>query len=151
MYIQSKSAALLILVLNEITLGRRACMQHGRGVVITAPPTVRYSEQILYAAILRRASHCVRYPELGGCPLFGCFICIVCMETAVGACNSVRYSVDVHYWECPLIESPLYTVNLSRNVWRALNLVNPLSVGIEFWRSKFLAPAIIYIGEFLIW
>ena len=107
MYIQSKSTALLILVLNEITLGRRACMQHGRGVVITAPPTVRYSEQILYAAILRRASHCVRYPELGGCPLFGCFICIVCMENAVGACNSVRYSVDVRYWECPLIESPL--------------------------------------------
>ena len=30
------------------------------------------------------------------------------METAVGACNSVRYSVDVRYWECPLIESPLY-------------------------------------------
>ena len=66
MYIQSKSAALLILILNEITLGRRACMQHGRGVVITSPPTVRYSEQILYAAILRRASHCVRYPELRG-------------------------------------------------------------------------------------
>ena len=76
--------------------------QPGRGVVIIAPPTVRYSEQILYAAILRRASHCVRYPEFGGCPLFGCFCCIICMETAVGACNSVRY------WECPLIESPLY-------------------------------------------
>ena len=30
------------------------------------------------------------------------------METAVGACNGVRYSVDVRYWECPLIESPLY-------------------------------------------
>ena len=30
---------------------------------------------------------------------------IICMETAVGACNSVHYSVDVRYWECPLIES----------------------------------------------
>ena len=30
------------------------------------------------------------------------------METAVGACNSVRYLVDVRYWECPLIESRLY-------------------------------------------
>ena len=83
------------------------CAPHtepGRGVVIIAPPTVRYSEQILYAAILRRASHYVLYPELGCCPLFGCFYCIICMETAVG----VRYSVDVRYWECPLIESPLY-------------------------------------------
>ena len=33
------------------------------------------------------------------------------METAVGACNGVRYSVDVRYWECPLIESPLYIYN----------------------------------------
>ena len=33
----------------------------------------------------------------------------ICMETAVGACNSVHYSVDVRYWECPLVESPLYT------------------------------------------
>ena len=92
-------------------LTRTNCTPHtqpGRGVVIIAPPTVRYSEQFLYAAILRRASHCVRYPEFGGCPLFGCFYCIICMETAVGACNSVRYSVDVRYWECPLIESPLY-------------------------------------------
>ena len=24
------------------------------------------------------------------------------METAVGACNGVRYSVDIRYWECPL-------------------------------------------------
>ena len=31
------------------------------------------------------------------------------METAVGACNGVRYSVDVRYWECPLIESPQST------------------------------------------
>ena len=93
-------------------LTRTNCTPHtqpGRGVVIIAPPTVRYSEQFLYAAILRRASHCVRYPEFGGCPLFGCFYCIICMETAVGACNSVRYSVDVRYWECPLIESPLYS------------------------------------------
>ena len=87
---------------------RTNCTPHtqpGRGVVIIAPPTVRYSEQILYAAILRRASHCVRYPEFGGCPLFGCFYCIICMETAVGACNGVRYSVDVRYWECPLIDN----------------------------------------------
>ena len=90
---------------------RTNCAPHtqpGRGVVIIAPPTVRYSEQILYAAILRRASHCVRYPELGGCPLFGCFYCIICMETAVGAYNSVRYSVDIRYWECPLIEQGRY-------------------------------------------
>ena len=93
-------------------LMRTNCTPHtqpGRGVVIIAPPTVRYSEQILYAAILRRASHCVRYPEFEGCPLFGCFYCIIGMETAVGVCNGVRYSVDVRYWECPLIESPLYT------------------------------------------
>ena len=32
------------------------------------------------------------------------------METAVGTCNGVRYSVDVRYWECPLIESPLYNL-----------------------------------------
>ena len=51
-------------------------MQPGRGVVITAPPIVRYSEQILYAAILRHTSHCVGYPVLGGCPLFECFFCI---------------------------------------------------------------------------
>ena len=31
------------------------------------------------------------------------------METSeVSAYTSVRYSVDVHYWECPLIETPLY-------------------------------------------
>ena len=72
------------------------------------PPTVHYSEQILYAAILQRASHHVRYSELGGCPLFVCFYFIISMKTAVGACNSVRYLVDVRYWECPLIEIRLY-------------------------------------------
>ena len=98
---------------------RTNCTPHtqpGRGMVIIAPPTVRYSEQILYAALLRRASHCVRYPEFGGCLLFGCFYCIICMETAVGACNSVHYSVDVRYWDCPLIESPLY---IHKNVYRS--------------------------------
>ena len=94
--------------------------QPGRGVVITAPPTIRYSEQILYVAtcILRRASHRVRYPEFGGCPLFGCFYCIICIETAVGACNSVRYLVDVCYWECQLIESRLYiTMQCTCTIW----------------------------------
>ena len=60
-------------------LMRTNCAPHTRprrGVVNIAPPTVRYSEQILYAAILQRASHRVRYPELGGCLLFGCFYCI---------------------------------------------------------------------------
>ena len=84
--------------------------QPGRGVVITTPPTFHYSDQILYAAILWRASHRVHYPELADCLLFECCYCIVCMETAVGACNSVRYVVDVCYWECPLIESPLYII-----------------------------------------
>ena len=32
------------------------------------------------------------------------------METAVCTCNSVRYSVDVRYWECPLKESALYNI-----------------------------------------
>ena len=31
------------------------------------------------------------------------------MEISVGTYSSVRYLVVVHYWECPLIESPLYT------------------------------------------
>ena len=30
------------------------------------------------------------------------------METSVGTYGSVRYTVDVRYWECPLVESPLY-------------------------------------------
>ena len=30
------------------------------------------------------------------------------MEISVGTHSSVRYLVEVHYWECPLIESPLY-------------------------------------------
>ena len=101
-------------------LTRTNCSPHtqpGRGVVIIAPPTVRYSEQFLYAAILRRASHCVRYPEFGGCPLFGCFYCIICMETAVGACNSIHYLVDVRYWECPLIESPCTVVVVIHNYY----------------------------------
>ena len=43
---------------------------------------------------------------------FGCFLLyhnIVYMETAVSVCNSVHYLVDVCYWECPSIESPLYS------------------------------------------
>ena len=52
-----------------------------------------------------------------------------------------------------------YSIPYSGKIWRALNLVNWLSVGIgEFliWRSEFLAPYIgmhsmIHIGEFLIW
>ena len=30
------------------------------------------------------------------------------METSVGTYGSVRYSVDVRYWECLLMESALY-------------------------------------------
>ena len=30
------------------------------------------------------------------------------MEISVGTYSSVRYLVEVRYWECPLIESPLY-------------------------------------------
>ena len=55
------------------------------------------------------ASCCVRYPEFGGCPLFGCCQCTVYMEISVGTYGSVRYSVEVRYSECPLIETPLYT------------------------------------------
>ena len=50
-----------------------------------------------------RNSEVVRYSGVS-------IVLAICMETAVGACNSVRYSVDVRYWECPLIESPLYYV-----------------------------------------
>ena len=39
----------------------------------------------------------------------GAFIVLYIMETSIGAYTSVRYSVDVCYWECPLIETPLYT------------------------------------------
>ena len=36
------------------------------------------------------------------------------METSVGTYGSVRFSVDVRYWECPLMESPLcYVVKYS--------------------------------------
>ena len=31
------------------------------------------------------------------------------MEISVGTYSSVRYLVEVRYWECPLIESPLYS------------------------------------------
>ena len=52
------------------------------------------------------------------------------METAVGACNGVRYSVDVRYWECPLIESPLYTSCLNIQISkRKLADVVQMSIG----------------------
>ena len=51
----------------------------------------------------------VRYPEFGGCPLFGSSKCIASMGIAVGTSSVVRYMVDVRYWECPLKEVPLYT------------------------------------------
>ena len=35
------------------------------------------------------------------------------MEISVGACGSVRYLVEVRYSECPLIESPLYSPDMS--------------------------------------
>ena len=46
-------------------------------------------------------------PEFGGCPLFGSSKCIESTGIAVGASTVVRYTVDVHYWECPLTEVPL--------------------------------------------
>ena len=75
------------------------------------------SEHFLYVSLLLRADLHVRYSEFGGCPLFGCCYRIIYMETSVGAYTSVRYSVDVRYWECPLIESPLYsTTSASHDV-----------------------------------
>ena len=44
---------------------------------IVAPPTIRYSDHFLYAFIILRASPRVRYPEFGGCLLFGCCNCII--------------------------------------------------------------------------
>ena len=44
---------------------------------IIAPPTIRYSDHFLYASIILRASPRVRYPEFGGCPLFGYCNCII--------------------------------------------------------------------------
>ena len=38
----------------------------------------------------------------------GAAIVLYYLETSVGAYSSVRYLVDVRYWECPLIESSLY-------------------------------------------
>ena len=76
---------------------------------IIAPPTICYSDHFLYASIILRASPRVRYPEFGGCPLFGCCNCIIIygdISWYIEQC--VHYSVDVCYWECPLIESRLY-------------------------------------------
>ena len=67
----------------------------------------------MYITVLLRANCCVRYPEFGGCPLFRCCYCIEHMEISVGTYSSVRYWVEVRYWECPLIESPLYTCHVS--------------------------------------
>ena len=52
------------------------------------------------SASVIRTSEVVRYS--------GAAIVLYIMETSVGAYTSVRYSVDVRYWECPLIETPLY-------------------------------------------
>ena len=75
---------------------------------LATPTAVRWSERFLHSTVLLRASCCVRYPEFGGCPLFRCCYCIKHMEISVGTYSSVRYLVEVRYWECPLIESPLY-------------------------------------------
>ena len=49
-----------------------------------------------------RNSEVVRYS--------GAAIVFIHIETSIGAYSSVHYSVDVRYWECPLIESLLYDV-----------------------------------------
>ena len=56
------------------------------------------------SASVIRNSEVVRYS--------GAAIVLYIMETSVGAYTSVRYSVDVRYWECPLIETPLYSVSI---------------------------------------
>ena len=38
---------------------------------------------------------------------------IMIMETSTGTYGSVRYSIDVRYWECPLMESSLYAYHPS--------------------------------------
>ena len=53
------------------------------------------------------------------------------METAVGACNGVRYSVDVRYWECPLIESPLYMCFYVTITYDVLIIINSLILSLE--------------------
>ena len=37
------------------------------------------------------------------------------MEISVGTYSSVRYLVEVRYWECPLIESSLYLLSIYHN------------------------------------
>ena len=52
----------------------------------------------------------VRCSEFGGCPLFGSSKCIESTGIAVGASTAVRYTVDIRYWECLLMDVPLYYI-----------------------------------------
>ena len=44
------------------------------------------------------------------CPLHGGCKCIISIVKSIGAYHLVRYEVGVRYWECPLLEVPLYTI-----------------------------------------
>ena len=50
----------------------------------------------------------VRYLEFGGYPLFVSSECIEYIGIAVGISAAVHYTVDIHHWEYPLEEVPLY-------------------------------------------
>ena len=50
----------------------------------------------------------VRYSEFGGCSIIGSRKCTASTGIAVGTSTVVRYSEEVHYWECPLSDVPLY-------------------------------------------
>ena len=40
------------------------------------------------------------------------------MGVAISASSVVRYRVDVRYWECPLLEVPLYSLGLRSSQWQ---------------------------------
>ena len=78
---------------------------------ITAPPTIRYSD---YASIILRASSCIRYPEFGGCPLFGCCNCIIY--------GDISWYIEQRplFGRCPLLEVSVNresTVIIMRRKW----------------------------------
>ena len=71
---------------------------------IIAPPTVRCLDHFLYASIILRASPRVRYPEFGGCLLFGC-------------CNYIILYGDISWYieQRPLFgRRPLLGVSVNR-------------------------------------
>ena len=58
----------------------------------------------------------VRYPEFGGCLLFGSSKCIVSSGIPVGTSTVVHCTEEVQYWEGSLSEVPLYKNTMEQNL-----------------------------------